>query len=224
MTDFEMTVDDGGGRQRVKKVNYPPNSRKSKEEARAAREQIPEKKVEKVVVGKVVQRKKGLASRLGGTFFSEDREGVMQFVVMEVLLPAAKNMISDAVSQGLERLLFGELRARSRNDRPGGYISYNKVRRPAIPEYGTIGSRARAQHDFQDIIFETRGEAEDVLDGLRSLIGQYELATVADLYTMSDITPDYTDDKWGWEDLSTAMVRHVRGGYVIQFPRARSIE
>lgn len=213
----EMQVDDGGGRQRSVRVNYPGNSKTGKEAQ-------PEKVVEKITVGEVRTRKKGLASRIGGSMVSEKTDSVGSYILFEVLIPAAKNMISDAVSQGVERMLFGEVRSRGRDNRPG-YTNYNKVR-STTGEYGNrdISRRSRTTHDFDEIILSSRGEAEEVLDRLRDLVDKYETATVNDLYDLVGITGSFTDDKWGWYDLKEAMVRPIRGGYIVVLPRTQPID
>jgi hypothetical protein len=217
MSKAEMNVDDGGGRQRTVRVDYPANSMKAKER----------KRPEKVIDGEVTRRKQGLASRVARTFISEDVDSVAHYLVMEVLVPAAKNMISDAFSQGIERILFGDSRPRSSPARSGGYstyTSYNRARddRPPFPGR-QLSRQQRTVHDFNDIILSSRGEAEDVLDSLRELISQYDTATVADLYDLVGISSEFTDDKWGWSDLRSASVRAIRGGYLLNLPRTISL-
>lgn len=215
----EMNVDDGAGRQRTVKVNYPGNSKTGKELP-------PEKKVEKITVGEVRTRKKGLASRIGGSMVSERSDTVGSYILFEVLIPALKNTISDAVSQGVERMLFGEVRSsRTSSNRPG-YTNYNKVVRSTTGEYGNrdISRRSRTTHDFDEIILSSRGEAEEVLDRLRDLVDSFEVATVNDFYSLVGITGSFTDDKWGWYDLKDAMVRAIRGGYIVVLPRTQPID
>ena len=216
----QMKVDDGGGRERRVLVDYPANSRKSRT---APPEREP---VEKVTTTDVVRRKHGTGAKFFRTFFSEDSDTVFSYVVMEVLLPAAKNMVSDAVSQGIERMLFGD--ARPRTGQRQGYTNYSNR---FAQRYGTgtpvartdMTRQARATHDFSDIIIGSRAEAEDVLDRLRDLINTYEVATVSDLYDLVGLTGEFTDDKWGWYDLRSAAVRAVRGGYLLHLPRTQPI-
>jgi hypothetical protein len=217
MTEGMMNIDVGGGRQRKVKVDYPSNSKRLKIEVE---EEKP--KQEKVVSGAVVTRKKGVASKIHDTFFSEDSNSVVQYVVMEVLVPAAKNMISDAVSQGVERLMFGDIRPRSTQGVRTGYTNYNRAQ-PQATQQRTMTRQARTTHDFSDVILETRGEAEDVLDRLRDLVDKYQVATVNDLYDLVGITGEFTDDNWGWYDLRSASVRAIRGGYLLLLPRTQPI-
>lgn len=86
-----------------------------------------------------------------------------------------------------------------------------------------LSRQARANHDFGEIILATRAEAEDVLEQLRELINQYEIATVSDLYQLVGHTGEFTDDKWGWDDLRSASIRPIRGGYLLNMPRTQPI-
>jgi hypothetical protein len=211
----EMNVDMGGGRQRKVPVDYPANSKSSKRPQ-------PEKNktVEKIVEGEVKTRKRGLREKFGEAFLSEDSNTVVSYVLMDVLVPAFKSMVSDAVSQGIERILFGDSRPRHAPTR-SGYTNYTRY--SDRTDRRDLSRKARATHDFNDVILESRGEAEDVLDRLRDLISQYEVATVNDLYDLTGLTGEFTDDKWGWYDLRSASVRSIRGGYLLNLPRTQPI-
>jgi hypothetical protein len=222
MTQEQMNVDDGAGRQKRVRVDYPANSKVSRLK--------PAEKgtVEKVVEVDVIRRKRGLMARIFGDFIADDSSTVFSYVITDVLIPAAKTAISDAVSQGIERMLFGDSRPRPAG-RPG-YTNYgNRYGRPGDSadrgNRATVMSRqARATHNFNDIIISSRAEAEDVIDNLRNLVSQFDVATVADLYDLVGLTGEFTDNKWGWTDLRSAAVRAVRGGYMLQLPRTQSIE
>jgi hypothetical protein len=229
MAEHQMNVDLGGGHQTRIPVDYPSNSRKNREAPRAS---APDpKNVEKIITGKVLRRKKRLSQRVGQSFLAEDigdGDGILEFIVTDVLIPAAKHMIYDAFTMGLERSLWGiKSRIASRSDRPGGYMPYNRVRRsPSAAEYGqhVLSPRTKARHEFDDLILMTRGEAEEVLDQLIELIELYDQATIADLYSLVGQSGEFTDNKWGWYDLSNASVRHVRGGYMLVLPRTQAID
>jgi len=216
--------------------DYPPNSRKSREPKVESTLPEPEKRAEKVVEGEVVRRKKPLGRRFTETFFSGSGRGVVSYIVLDVLLPAAKDTIADVVSQGIERMLFGEARSTSRRTgarSPGssGYVSYNRysaqpqnsVRRDD-PRTHDLSRRARASHDFDEIILATRAEAEEVIGRLFDIVSKYEAATVADLYELLGITSKFTDDRWGWTDIRGAGVTRVRNGYLLDLPRPEPLD
>lgn len=228
MAEHEMNVDLGGGRAARVPVDYPSNSRRGKE---APKTTAPDpKNVEKIITGKVLRKRKRLRQRVGQSLFVEDSggaEGLLESIIIEVLIPAAKSMLFEAGTFGLERALYGVFRPKSRADRPGGYTAYNRVKRsPSAAEYGqhVLSNRTRAHHEFDDLILATRGEAEEVLDQMHELIDLYDQVTVADLYSLVGSPGEFTDNKWGWYDLSNASVRHVRGGYMLVLPRTQAID
>jgi hypothetical protein len=212
---------------------FPSNSHRIVE--KPAPEQEP-KKVEKVVEGEVVRRKKPFRQKLSEMFVGDDAQTVGQYVFFEVLLPAVKDTIVDVTSQGVERLFYGEVRTSNRRGpRPNSsnytnYTSYSRYqtqaeRRPQR-DRKELSKRARATHDFDQIILKTRGEAQEVIDRLFDLVNRYDAATVADLYDLVGIGSDYTDDRYGWTDLRGAgATRLSRGqGYLLDLPQTELLE
>lgn len=196
--------------------NYPSNAHTKKEDKKE------EKKVEKVIKGNAVRRKKTLGKKVAETFIGDDSKNVAQYILYDVLIPAAKETLSSMVSGGIEMLLFGETRGRNtRRDKNKSYVSYtsyykneDRDRRDRDRDRGN-----RARHNFDDIILDSRGEAEDVLTALVELVGVYGEASVADLYELAGIQSNFTDNKYGWTNLSDAYVERVRDGYLIRLPR-----
>lgn len=210
--------------------NFPSNSKVQKAKTVSGKKPE-EKKVEKVVTGAVKRQKRGFGKKIAETFLEDNTRSVGDYVFHDVLIPAAKSMICDIVGWGgfAEMLLFGSVRgggsSRTRQNGRGSFTSYDKAYYGASSrdprDRGREMSRVgRARHDFDEIILETRGEAEDVLSHLVDLTIDYGQATVADLYDLVDITSEFTDNKYGWTDLRNASVSRVRGGYLINLPRA----
>lgn len=179
-----------------------------------------------VAEGRAKERKKSLGRRVIENFTGDDAESVGQHILMDVLIPAAKNAISDAVTQGIERMLFGEVR-RGRSTpagRPGNYTSYGSINKSPGRAFQTDGSRefsraARSNHDFREIVFDERGEAERVLDELGHILDAFDVVTVGEMYSLVNITSNYTDEKWGWADLRGAKIERLREGYLLNLPR-----
>lgn len=206
----------------LKPMDYPSNNHTKKQRV----EKKEDKKVEKVTKGRVVKKKKSLGKKFTETFLGDDIESVSSYIIHDVIIPAAKNMMSDTVSNGVEMLLFGQVRgSRTRRDKGKSHVSYSnyykddRSRRPSDRP-----ARNRARHNFDDIILETRGEAEEVLSHLVDLTEDYGMASVADLYDLVGITSNFTDNKYGWDNLSSASVSRVRDGYLIALPRVIVID
>lgn len=207
----------------VRDFEYPSNSEKSK---RAIIEDtIKEKKaVEQIVKGQVIRQKKTLGQKFSEAFLGDDTRSVGDYILHDVLIPAMKSTLSDMVGGGIEMLLFGERRSRGSSiyrDRDKSYVPYNKISRTRDDREPIRVSRSKI--DLDDIIIESRGEAEDVLDNLVELIQTYNVVSVADYYDMVGIESNFTDNKYGWTNLREATVDRVRRGYCIKLPRPKEI-
>lgn len=191
--------------------NYKPNSRKSKEERR---ENSSERKVEKVVKGSVKTKKK---NKFTDVFISEDAANVKSYVLMDVLVPAIKKAISDIVTDGIDMILYGETGRTKKRSSNSSYVSYrsysDKDRRDERR------SSHRSGYRYDDIILESRGEAEEVLERMDELLDTYGVVSVADLYDLVGITGNYTDNKYGWTNIRNAEPVRVRDGYMLRLPK-----
>lgn len=218
---------------------FPGNQNKEVNRKTTPKDASDETPIKKIVSGNVVRQKKPLGRRLSETIVGGSGKSVLEYVVFEVLVPAAKDMIADAASQAIEQMLFGEVRSVSRRrassskpSGPGGYVSYNRYSgasnnyggRREDPRDREISRRARGSHDFDEIVVETRAEAEEVIDKLFELISKYESASVADLYELVGLSAAYTDDKWGWTDFRGAGVTRVRTGYLLDLPKPQPLD
>ena len=54
---------------------------------------------------------------------------------------------------------------------------------------------------------------------LKEAVERYGMVSVVDFYDCISQPSKYTDQKYGWRDLSSATVIRVNGGYSIQFPK-----
>jgi hypothetical protein len=185
---------------------------------------------EKVISGVVIERKPGLGSKIRDTFMGVSAREVGQHVVMDVIVPQIKGMVVDAGIQMLERTILGEARSRSSSSssssagrsRGSNYVAYNRY------SGGSMGSESEAinfrSNEVREVIVETRGDAQNVLDELFRHIDRYNAVSVAYYYELVGITGKFTDHQWGWTNLNASGVSHVREGYRIELPKPISIK
>jgi hypothetical protein len=203
------------------------NSHKNREETEEIREPV-----EKMIEGKVIARKQPVWRRFTRSMLAEDAGNVGEYILTDVVIPATKNLIVDMVGQSIERVLFGTSRGRIRRSPLGmslrDQVNYSgrysgdrdrdreSTRRPMSRE-------ARARHDFNEIVLENRTEAVEVLEAMIARISRYGAVTVADLYDFVGTTGSFADQRWGWNDLATADVRQVPGGFLLDLPAPEPI-
>ena len=191
---------------------YPNNSHSAKESTGSS-----EKKLERVITGTAKTRKKSEVRKIASTFLPEDVASVRNYILMDVVIPGIKNAIADVVSV----MLFNETGRVGGRKGGNSKISYQRCyddRR----DYGR--PKNLEGFDYDDIIFETRGDADLVLDQLESVIASYGIASVADLYDLAGVTcRSYVANKYGWTDIRNAKVVRIRDGYILQLPKTVQI-
>lgn len=183
----------------------------------------PKKEVKKVISGVVKRQKKSLGRKFLDVFLPEDIGNVKGYIIHDVLIPAAKNMLYEMITGGSAMTLFGEKKGRN-TARVGGssYVSYNSLSSSNRTTTATpqVSAQNRARHNFDDLPLPTRGDAEEVLSNLVDLIEEYGEATVSDLYDLMGVTGEFTDTKYGWTNLSGATATRTRSGeYILNLPR-----
>jgi hypothetical protein len=209
-------------------MGFPPNSFQSQgepePEGKKPKEE-PKPEIKKIV-DTAKTRKKPIYKRISGMFIGGSAKSASDYVVFDVMIPAAKDMIVEAGSSMIERIIFGDSRRGRRGGAtppPGGaqgFFNYNKPYTVASQqEAPRLSRQARAQHNFDEIILATRLEAEEVLENLYEIVSHYDVVTVADLYKMVGVSSNHVDTTWGWTDLTGAGVSKVRGGgFLLDLP------
>lgn len=200
--------------------NYKSNSHRSKELKNAGGEPLSEKRVEKIVTGNVHKKK---SDSLLDVFVPGDLENIKQYIINDVLVPTIKRAISDIVSNGVNMLLGETGRPYKYNnyrDRPSYRPYYDD--RDDRRDYRSVKVRTPNRYE-EKIIFDDRGDAEEVLYRMEERIKECGNVSVADFYDLIGLDSEYTDNKYGWDSLKTAYVERTRDGYIIRLPRATAL-
>lgn len=191
---------------------YKSNSHKARERKN---EPIAEKKVEKIISGSAKSKKKSGLQKITNVFVPEDVDDVKSYIFEDIVVPAVKDIILDAVRAFLG--VNGNPRGKSSS---ASKISYRKYYDDRERRDRESTNRTRTGYEYDDVILDNRGEAEDVLSRMDELIDTYGVVSVADFYDLVGITGNYTDNKYGWSDIRNASVVRVREGYMIKLPKA----
>jgi hypothetical protein len=210
-------------------MDYQGNPNKDKEKK-------PAKQIEKVVTGEAVQKPKSIGRKFKDIFFGGNVKASARFVTADVILPAFRDLLVDAISNGARRVVYGESMYRSR--RPTDYRPRVQYSNPINPMYRNdprYDTRPRAnlpdqrnpyrteRRDANDIVLESKMDADRVVESLFEIVDKYEVASLADLYDLLGWQSSHTDNKWGWTQLNNIEVRQVRDGYLIDLPPLESV-
>jgi len=201
--------------------NYKPNSYKSRSET--ANNQ--KKQVKKVVNGSAKVKKKNEARKLADVFLSEDISSVKSYILGDVLIPAIKKAVSDVVTNGIDMLLYGETGRSNHRTTNASRTSYGRYFNNS-EEYknNRTSSVAMTGFDYEELIFEHRGDAEAVLYALDDLISEFGVANIGDLFDLADVSlSNYAAYKYGWHDIQGGKVIRIREGYGLKLPRPRPL-
>lgn len=206
---------------------YKGNSYRSKELQRKKAEAAtsPVKKVEKVITGGAKLKKKTEIQKLKDVFISEDIGNVKSYILKDVLVPRIRDAIVDIIKNSADMIFYGSTRrSSSSGSRPvASKISYNQMFSGSNSNREPIQTRTGL--NFDEITFQSRGDAELVLSTMEDMIEQYKVVTVGELYNLADVSTDnYMVYKYGWTDLRSAKAVPTTDGWVLKLPKAFPID
>jgi hypothetical protein len=193
-------------------------------------------KIERVISAPAEQRKRGLGRQFKDTFVGGSGRMAMEYMVTDIVVPAVRDLMFDALQGGLDRLIYGESRIRrsygggSRSPSSSSYDGVGHVNYQGIIQNRSSGGRplsrqARERHDFGDIILQSREDANDVLDRMFDVLSRYGSVPVSTLYALTGIQSSHTDEKWGWTSLSGARAAKQRNGtFMLDLPEPQPLD
>lgn len=197
--------------------NFKPNSHISKQREEE-KKNTQEKVIEKVTSGNVMQKKKTMLGAIIEEFIPGNARTIGDYIIMDVLLPALKRTISDMICSGTN-MLFGESPTRNQNGFSPKRVNYRQYYRDDEPSSKTRDRASRSVYDYDNIIFDSRTDAEEVLYQMEEIVDRFDAVSVADLFDLSGITCNYTDHKYGWTDLRNTKVVRTRDGFILDLPK-----
>lgn len=230
--------------------NFPDNSNFQSSSAISQ-----ENLTKKVIQGKAIEGKSNAFTNARDSLLYPNGESVGSTIMDSVVEPALKDLASnvvgsffDIIVETINRMIFKDDPVRqptgrySRGGRnqyvpfssvfnsnsgyynvtPGTGSSYNSNQ--SIPANSpTIANR------YNNIILENRGEAETFIDDLLWTVNQYQMITVANVYSKLDWVSQFQDTKWGWTpdtlNERTIIKRRIsNGAWRIILPAPRPID
>lgn len=193
---------------------------------------IPKPKLSEGVVGK----KSGIGAKIFNTFLQgRNFKDVVSYTFNSVLLPSIIDGVANTLKTTVDGFFYGDTRPRNSTTYNTNRTNYGSLSRSnsygghTSQTGGVVYSGGKTDYagtsrrrGFEMIIIANRRDAENILDYLCGCIQQYECVSVADYYDSFDgkinVQPRYTDNDWGWFDLTGVEIRHAPGGWIIDLP------
>lgn len=220
-----MSVNDVENEIRKNPDIYASNSHGHPDAKRAGDDS--KKKPSAVIKGGAKLKKKSEVRKLTDVFIAEDTSTVKSHIFNDVIVPNVKNLLFETIKTAAEMMLFGEVR-RDKN-RSGSKVSYRSYYDEKDRRKDSSSPRVRSGVDFEDIEFETRSDAQSVLDTMIDIVDSYGVISIGDMYDLAGITTtNYAIQKYGWKDIrdvkGARVARIPNGSYIIDLPKAEPIK
>lgn len=222
--------------------NIPNASHTSKEvssldsEKNTATNASKEEHKEKVVKGKVTVEKKSPLKKLAKVFVPGDLAKIGHTIVYDMVIPAGRDFLVNSLVNAINMVFYTN--GNGPANRPyTSYFNNPNIARPGTnslasfytwnaPSYAmnqvpqNYGQQAAPDHDYRNLQFTSRRDAEGVLNAMFETLATYGKVTVADYYDFAGISTNWTDNKYGWYDLRGSDIKAINGGFIIILPKA----
>lgn len=185
----------------------------------------PERQHAKPVAKRIASRKKKtFGQNFVELFLADDVGDIGTYLVKDLIVPTIKDVFLNFMTAAL----WGDRRSGSiYRDSGRQRTNYNGVSRNQAPRRERDRedySAGKRDFDLDNLVFNTREEADIVLTRLEDYMVDYGQVTVGYLLELMDESGPYTAEYYGWRNLDRASVRRVRNGYALDLPRPVRIE
>lgn len=195
--------------------NFKGNSNVTKQNEK---EKVPSIKL----TSEVTVKKPSEITKFRKQLISEDAKTVGKHILTEVIIPGFQKLISDMVKNGIDWLIYG-VGGKSSSNISSPFSNFRQI---SYDRYYSSGLKPQTQptqrassYEINDILFDDKGDAVQVLSTLKEWINRYGRASVGDFYDLVNVPYNFTDESYGWKDLSTTEIIRTNGKYLINFAR-----
>lgn len=161
-------------------------------------------------------------------FVADDLKKVRDYIIWDVLIPAAKSALSNIIKTSTDMIIYGSTKEANRA-RGGSKPKYRDYYASDYPrEDAPARKETRRGYSYDEVIFSSYEDAQDVYKILVDILGRYHWVRIADFYqacieVLGDgikLNATYTDSWWGWDERDFESVGTIpyQDGWVIRFP------
>ena len=185
------------------------------------------------------------AAKPKNKLFAEDAKTVARHVFETIILNGFKNLLATTAKSAVDYAFFGTSGNPSMRPNGMGQVSYTGFynrgfNAGTMPTYATPMNQSSTPvvnrqllydtSNINDVSFQSKLDAEEMIAGLMDCIARYGNASVADFYDLLNLPHVHTANKYGWRDLSTVSTytnydnRTGTIAWYIRFPRIEPLE
>lgn len=199
--------------------------------------QTPRKPPLQIDEGTPVIKKKNAFARLANHVLGPDYGvRVRDYVVREIIGPNLRDVIYNSIMASLGMAVYKD------NFQPERRSSSSSWRSPSsrttnrqtvrYDQYSQTPSRTRTRYTAPiessegvvEHVFQSMQSAKDTVRRMQREIDLFGYVTISDYYHIIDEKADYTDETFGWTDLSGVVYQSLSGGgVIIEFPPTESV-
>lgn len=185
-----------------------------------------------------VAKKSGIGTKIFDTFLQgRNLKDVVGYTFNNVLLPSIVDGVVNTLKGTIDGFFYGDAKPHNTTSYSSNRTNYGALSRGYTSSQrtqqtgGVVYSGGNGRTDYagtsrrrgyEMITITNRRDAESILDYLITCVRQYDCVSVADYYDAFEgkinVQARYTDNDWGWFDLSDVGIRHVPGGWTIDLP------
>ena len=206
---------------------YPSNTLKERNK-QAQKKEKPDLKC--VVSGKSKPVPQSLWSKVFVGIKPASAQTMKSFIFDEIVTPLIQRAVVEGVTGAINYLVKGDAYAdrKATNSFGKSYINYNGISSGKSNANGSqyVYSGKNSGMEIENVWFESRVDAQRVLDEMQNVISNYDILTVNGFYDIIGRTNiiDPSNEKFGWSDLRNAYITASRGGWVIHLPHPMPID
>lgn len=129
-----------------------------------------------------------------------------------------RKALSDIICEKVNKFIFNDKASRTNGYRVSYRNYYDNRNGCNSVSYRDYNPK---RHVTEEIIFDSRKDAEDILAKMNELIDAYGFVTIAEYYELCSFEKStFRDHQYGWTNLDKMEVVHGRNGYFIKMPAA----
>lgn len=185
--------------------------------------EAPKKNIQPVVDG-AVKAPRPITRRFLDAVFAESPKELGKRVWANNLVPQGKAAAEAALNAFIHGMFWGQGQAPVSNIvrgsvlRGGAQVYHNAQNVPSALNQAQQQIQ-RSSGNYQDVVVGTQLDAETILAQLYSVLNEYRVVSVGDLYEMARIETVPSDNAYGWYSMDGARICKVINGFQLELPR-----